>query len=45
MSQGISIEDRAYVGGDGFGAKFEELLLVDESGVRWLSKNPPWLED
>jgi hypothetical protein len=27
-----------HVGLEGFGAKFEELLLVDEGGARWLEE-------
>jgi len=31
-----------HFGGAGFGVKFEEILLVDESGPRWLSPETPW---
>jgi Xaa-Pro aminopeptidase len=31
-----------HLGGAGFGAKFEEMLVVDESGARWLSEAAPW---
>jgi Xaa-Pro aminopeptidase len=30
-----------HLGGSGFGSKFEEILLVDESGARWLQDDPP----
>lgn len=30
-----------HLGGAGFGAKFEEILIVDESGARWLQEDPP----
>lgn len=29
-----------HLGGDGFGAKFEEMLLVDKHGARWLKDIP-----
>ncbi|MBI5629515.1 MAG: aminopeptidase P family protein [Elusimicrobia bacterium] len=31
-----------HLGGKGFGAKFEEILVVEETGVRWLSEEIPW---
>ncbi|MBI3554254.1 MAG: aminopeptidase P family protein [Elusimicrobia bacterium] len=31
-----------HLGGAGFGAKFEEMLVVDEKGARWLVEGPPW---
>lgn len=31
-----------HLGGAGFGCKFEEILLVDEKGARWLSPEVPW---
>lgn len=31
-----------HFGGKGFGCKFEELLLVDKAGARWLSPEAPW---
>lgn len=30
-----------HVGGDGFGAKFEEVLVVDDKGCRWLDDKVP----
>lgn len=31
-----------HLGGRGFGLKFEEVLVVDDQGVRWLSEDIPW---
>lgn len=31
-----------HFGGCGFGVKFEEILVVDENGPRWLSPETPW---
>jgi len=31
-----------HFGGKGFGCKFEEILIVDEQGARWLSPEIPW---
>jgi hypothetical protein len=31
-----------HLGGKGFGAKFEEMLVVDEAGARWLCEEAPW---
>ncbi len=31
-----------HLGGKGFGAKFEEILIMDENGPRWLSPAMPW---
>ena len=31
-----------HFGGKGFGSKFEEMIVVDESGARWLSEEIPW---
>jgi len=28
-----------HIGGNGFGVKFEEILLVDENGARWIEKD------
>lgn len=30
-----------HLGGDGFGVKFEEILVVDDKGARWLDDNVP----
>lgn len=31
-----------HIGGAGFGCKFEEMLVVDERGARWLAGEVPW---
>ena len=31
-----------HLGGAGFGCKFEEIMLVDGKGARWLSPEQPW---
>ncbi len=31
-----------HFGGAGYGCKFEEMLIVDGEGARWLSKDIPW---
>ena len=31
-----------HLGGRGFGCKFEEMLVVDEKGARWLAPETPW---
>jgi len=32
-----------HLGGDGFGCKFEEMIVVDEKGARWLAPETPWI--